>query len=124
MFKVLIVEDDPSLLKLIRKYLDSEGMQTTVAADGRAAIEYLEAETPDLICLDLMLPEVSGYDVCDYVRKTPRLVSVPILIASARALPADRATAEEVGASAYVTKPFTRQGFMSEVRRLLTPKVA
>jgi DNA-binding response OmpR family regulator len=119
-FKVLIVEDEPTLLKMVQKYLDYEGMMTTIRSDGRSALKFLETETPDLICLDLVLPEVSGYDVCDFVRKTPRLSAVPVLMMSARTLPADRAHAEEVGVNAYLTKPFTREDFMAVVRRLLT----
>jgi DNA-binding response OmpR family regulator len=121
-FKVLIVEDEPTLLKMVQKYLDYEGMMTTIRSDGRSALKYLETETPDLICLDLVLPEVSGYDVCDFVRKTPRLSAVPVLMMSARTLPADRAHAEEVGVSAYLTKPFAREDFMEVVRQLLTAR--
>jgi DNA-binding response OmpR family regulator len=122
-FKVLIVEDEPTLLKMVQKYLDYEGMMTTIRSDGRSALKYLETETPDLICLDLVLPEVSGYDVCDFVRKTPRLSAVPVLMMSARTLPADRAHAEEVGVNVYLTKPFAREDFMEAVRRLLTARL-
>jgi DNA-binding response OmpR family regulator len=116
---VLVVEDEPSVRKLIQSYLEHEGMKVEVRGDGRSALDYLQSATPDLICLDLVLPEVSGYDICEFVRKTPRLKEVPIMMVSARTLPADRAYAEELGASLYITKPFSRADFLKHVRQLL-----
>src|SRR5579872_6915363 len=95
-------------------------MSVDARGDGRSALEYLAGQTPDLICLDLVLPEVSGYDVCDFIRKTPRLASIPVLMISARTLPADRAYAEEVGVSAYLTKPFSRAELVKQIRALIT----
>jgi DNA-binding response OmpR family regulator len=117
--RVLVVEDEPAVRKLLASYLEHEGMQVEVRADGRSAMQYLESATPDLICIDLVLPEVSGYDVCEYVRKTARLAAVPILMISARTLPADRAHAEELGVSLYLTKPFSRADLLKHVRQLL-----
>jgi DNA-binding response OmpR family regulator len=116
---VLVVEDEPAVRRLIQSYLEHEGMKVEVRGDGRSALDYLTSATPDLICLDLVLPEVSGYDICEFVRKTPRLVRVPILMISARTLPADRAYAEELGVSLYITKPFSRADFLKHVRQLL-----
>jgi two-component system chemotaxis response regulator CheY len=119
--KTLLVEDDPALQKLVKSYLDQMGVEVLVASDGQSAISLLAEHTPDLVCLDLMLPQVSGYDVCEHMRKTPRLRAVPVLIMSARTLPEDRAHAEEVGASAYLIKPFSRAQFSEQVRSLLSP---
>ena len=117
---VLVVEDEPSVRKLIQSYLEHEGMQVEVRGDGQSALDYLATATPDLICLDLVLPEVSGYDICEFVRKTARLKDIPILMISARTLPSDRAQAEELGVSQYIIKPFSRDDLLSNVRRLLT----
>ena len=92
------------------------------AGTGKAALAALQRITPALICLDLMLPEQSGYTrVCEFVRREPRLLNVPVLVVSARALPEDRAAAEEAGATAYIVKPFTRQLVTQTVHALLLP---
>ena len=84
--------------------------------DGRRSGFLKEAESrPDLVCLDLMLPELSGFEVCEFMRSIPALMSVPILVMSARAKPMDRAFAEEVGATAYLIKPFKRSEFSRAV---------
>jgi DNA-binding response OmpR family regulator len=117
--KVLIVEDDPTVRVMLRSYLGVMGHEVVEAGDGKAGIAELERSRPDLLCLDLMLPESSGYDVCEYVRKSETFKELPILIISARTLPADRAFAEEVGASAFLTKPFTRAELTKAVNEML-----
>ena len=120
---VMVVEDDPALRKLVHGYLETLGMAVVSVSDGRAALTHLKDSVPDLICLDLMLPEFSGYDVCDSIRNTPALKDVPILVMSARTLPADRAQALDLGATAYLTKPFNRAEFVKQVRALLPASV-
>jgi two-component system chemotaxis response regulator CheY len=117
--RVLVVEDDPALQKLVMSHLKRLGLEADVASNGVAAIQYIEAHKPDLVCLDLMLPRMSGYEVCEHIRRTPALQHIPILVMSARTLPEDRAHAEEVGASAYLSKPFTREQFATQVRALI-----
>jgi two-component system chemotaxis response regulator CheY len=88
------------------------------AADGRSAIRILKdakQSRPDLVCLDLMLPELNGFEVCEFMRSSPELRGIPILVMSARAKPMDRAFAEEVGATAYLVKPFKRSDFSRAV---------
>src|SRR5437763_14086222 len=116
----LVVEDDPEIRKLIRKYLEKLGFSVREAGTGKAALVLLEQIDPVLVCLDLMLPESSGYEICDHMRKTPRLKSVPVLVISARAMPTDRAQAEEVGASAYLIKPIRWVSFAATVRALVS----
>jgi two-component system OmpR family response regulator len=115
----LVVEDDPDLRKLVRRYLEGMGMDVSEVAEGRAAILHVAVHRPDVVCLDLMLPELSGYDVCQYMRNEVRLRDVPILMMSARGLPQDRAYAEQVGASTYLVKPFKRQAFNAAVLQLI-----
>jgi two-component system chemotaxis response regulator CheY len=113
--KALVVEDHPDARALIRTYLLGMGVEVVDVAEGRAAIRQLESSPPDLVCLDLMLPELSGYEVCEFMRAHPTLKDVPILIMSARAKPMDRAFAEDVGATAYLVKPFKRSDFSRAV---------
>ena len=113
--KALVVEDHPDARALVRTYLLSMGVEVVDVAEGRSAIRQLELSPPDLVCLDLMLPELSGFEVCEFMRAHPALREVPILIMSARAKPMDRAFAEEVGATAYLVKPFKKIDFSRAV---------
>jgi DNA-binding response OmpR family regulator len=115
----LVVEDDPDLRGLVRRHLESLGMTVTEAGEGRSAILHVAVHRPDLVVLDLMLPELSGYEVCQFMRGEARLKEVPILIMSARGLPQDRAYAEQVGASTYLVKPFRRPAFLAAVHELV-----
>jgi DNA-binding response OmpR family regulator len=115
----LVVDDDPDIRKLVSAHLTRLGFAVSSAADGRSAIKRLDEARPDLVCIDLMLPESSGLDVCEYVMKTPALKDLPLLMISARTTPADRAVAEELGARAYLTKPFTRAQFEAHVKLVL-----
>ena len=121
----LVVEDDPDVRGLVGRMLRASGLDVAEVAEGRSAILHLAVhQPPDLVCLDLMLPELSGYDVCEYMRGDARLQGVPILIMSARALPQDRAYAEQVGASSYLVKPFKQKAFQAAVDALLVPAAA
>ena len=118
---VLVVEDDPPLRKLVAGYLKLLNFAVIEAADGKKAMTALGEQRYDLICLDLMLPESSGYDVLEFIRKEG-LAKVPVLMMSARSLPEDRAQAEELGATLYLIKPFTRSDFTKAVKAVLEVK--
>jgi DNA-binding response OmpR family regulator len=113
--KALVVEDHPDARALVRTYLLAMGLEVVDVAEGRSAIRILKVDRPDLVCLDLMLPELSGFEVCEFMRSNPELRDIPILVMSARAKPMDRAFAEEVGATAYLIKPFKRSEFSRAV---------
>lgn len=115
----LVVDDDPDIRKLLATTLHRMGFIVSEAADGRAAIKRLTEARPSLLCIDLMLPESSGYDVCEHVLKTPALSGLPIVMVSARTMPADRAQAEELGVRAYLTKPFTQTQLKHAVAQAL-----
>lgn len=115
----LVVDDDPDIRRVIIVYLERLGFEVTAAGDGRTAIKLLDAGRPTLLCIDLMLPESSGYDVCEHVRQQAHLRGLPILMISARTMPEDRAYAEELGVTRYLTKPFTQAQFVAEVQRTL-----
>jgi DNA-binding response OmpR family regulator len=112
----LVVEDDPEIRKLLRKYLEKLGFAVEEAGTAKAALAVLETnDPPRLICLDLMLPDTSGYTLCETIRKSPKWAEVPVLIVSARSMPPDRALAEEVGATAYLIKPIRWASFAEMV---------
>lgn len=116
---VLVVDDDPEIRKLLVTALSRMGFEVSSAADGKSAIKQLTQTRPSLLCVDLMLPESSGYDVCEYVQKTSALSGLPILMVSARSMPEDRAQAEEVGVRVYLPKPFTQAQLRQAVEQAL-----
>jgi two-component system response regulator RegX3 len=107
------VEDEQSLADSVRYNLEREGYAVSVAGDGRRALERFRAESPALVILDLMLPELSGLDVCKAIRAES---DVPIIIVTAKDAEADKVTGLELGADDYVTKPFSVRELISRVR--------
>ncbi|MGH2636727.1 MAG: response regulator [Actinomycetota bacterium] len=111
--RILVVEDEESLADSVRYNLEREGYGVSVATDGRGALERFRAERPALVILDLMLPEVSGLDVCRTIRAES---DVPIIMVTAKDSEADKVTGLELGADDYVTKPFSMRELVSRVR--------
>jgi two-component system response regulator RegX3 len=111
--RILIVEDEESLADSIRYNLEREGFSVDVAGDGRRALERFRESPANLVILDLMLPEVSGLDVCRTIRTES---SVPIIMVTAKDAEADRVSGLELGADDYVTKPFSMRELISRVR--------
>lgn len=120
---VLVVEDHPGLRIQLRETLKDAGYEVITAADARSAKNALATVTPDLVCADLVLPEGSGYELCELIRSTPHLSGVPVLVVTGRTLPSDRAFAVEAGANVVLTKPFELNEFLIEVRSLIDDKV-
>ncbi|MGH2709947.1 MAG: response regulator transcription factor [Actinomycetota bacterium] len=111
--RILIVEDEESLADSTRYNLEREGFSVDVAGDGRQALERFRESPPSLVILDLMLPEVSGLDVCRTIRAES---TVPIIMVTAKDAEADRVSGLELGADDYVTKPFSMRELVSRVR--------
>jgi two-component system response regulator RegX3 len=111
--RILVVEDEPSLAETMRYNLEREGFSVSLAEDGRRALERFRAEPPALVILDLMLPEMSGLDVCRQIRAESE---VPIIIVTAKDSEADKVAGLELGADDYVTKPFSVRELVSRVR--------
>ena len=116
---VMVVVAEPTLRQLVQRQLKSQSFDVVIASDAEAAIHELETRKPHLVCIDLLLPRDSGYEVCEFIRRTPRLRDVPILVMSERASAADRAYAEEAGADGFLPKPFSLNQFNEQVRALL-----
>ena len=111
--RILVVEDEASLADTVRYNLEREGYAVAVAADGRRALERFHADSPSLVILDLMLPELSGLDVCREIRQ---ISTVPIIMVTAKDSEADKVSGLEIGADDYVTKPFSVRELVSRVR--------
>jgi two-component system response regulator RegX3 len=110
---ILVVEDEEALADTVRYGLEREGYEVSVVTDGRAALERFRADRPALVILDLMLPELSGLDVCRAIRAES---DVPIVIVTAKDAEADKVAGLELGADDYVTKPFSVRELVSRVR--------
>ena len=115
----LIVEDDPDARRLVATCLRRLGLRVFEAATAAQALAALERATPNLVCLDLRLPDASGFSVCEHLRRTPRLTDVPVLVITALGEAADRAQAHAAGADEYLTKPFRATALVASVRQLL-----
>lgn len=113
---ILVVEDDSNLLAVLKYNLDREGYRVITAADGAQALEKARQVKPDLIILDIMLPELSGYEVCRILR---RETTIPILMLTAKAEEVDTIVGLEIGADDYVTKPFSMRELLARVRAML-----
>jgi DNA-binding response OmpR family regulator len=114
--RILVVEDDLTLLETLEYNLTGEGYEVTSAADGLTALEVAREEKPDLVLLDLMLPRLDGFEVCRILR---RETNVPILMLTARTDEVDRVVGLEVGADDYLTKPFSMRELLARVKALL-----
>jgi two-component system, OmpR family, alkaline phosphatase synthesis response regulator PhoP len=117
--RILIVEDDPDIAHLVARYLDKAGFQTERAATGREALQAIAAKPPDLLVLDLMLPQVDGLEVCRMLRADPSTAALPIIMLTARAEESERIVGLELGADDYLAKPFSPGELVARVRALL-----
>jgi DNA-binding response OmpR family regulator len=117
--QILIVEDDPDIAELVARYLDKAGYVTTRAASGREALRLIAAKVPDLVVLDLMLPQVDGLEVCRAVRANEHTAGIPIIMLTARADESERIVGLELGADDYLAKPFSPNELVARVRALL-----
>jgi len=110
--RALLVEDDPNIVDLIRSNLAVRGFDTIVSADGARALQLLETEAPDIVLLDLMLPEADGFELCRQIRERS---PVAIIVVSARGGERDKVTALHVGADDYLTKPFSIEELLARI---------
>jgi DNA-binding response OmpR family regulator len=114
--RILIVDDDPSIRKFIGANLDARGYAVLTAENGEEGVRMAEREAPDMIILDIMMPEMNGFEACRKIRKFSR---VPILMLSAREGENDKEKCVELGANDYITKPFVLRDLLIRVQSLL-----
>lgn len=116
MGKVLIVDDDQNICELLRLYIEKEGYDTRIANDGKAALEVFDEYNPDLIMLDIMLPELDGWQVCREIRKKSQC---PIIMLTAKSEVFDKVLGLELGADDYVVKPFEAKEIVARIKAVL-----
>src|SRR5579864_9753673 len=117
MTKILIVEDEPAMVSGLRDNFEFEGYQVITAADGVSGLERALADSPDLVILDVMMPRMSGLDVCKQLKS--RRPAIPIIMLTARGQEVDKVVGLELGADDYVTKPFSIRELLARVKAVL-----
>ncbi|HJM74596.1 MAG TPA: response regulator transcription factor, partial [Dehalococcoidia bacterium] len=114
--KILVADDEQNIVRLLRLYLRNEGYEVVAASDGRRALDRFATESPDLVLLDLMMPELGGFEVCTEIRKSS---DVPVIMLTARSDDVDKIVGLEMGADDYITKPFNPREVIARVKAAL-----
>ncbi|MEM8535310.1 MAG: response regulator transcription factor [Chloroflexota bacterium] len=117
--RILVVDDDPSIVRALRSYLEQANLSVLTAYDGSTAMRLLENEQPELLILDLMLPDRDGWNITRAIRSSPTLATTPIIMLTARVDDTDKIIGLELGADDYITKPFNAREVTARVRSLL-----
>jgi two-component system alkaline phosphatase synthesis response regulator PhoP len=117
--RILVVDDDKAIVKILRSYLEQAGYEVLVGYDGQTAVAVLRHDKPDLLILDLMLPDQDGYDITRFIRSDTHLSTIPIIMLTARVEDTDKIIGLELGADDYITKPFNAREVVARVRALL-----
>ena len=119
--KVLIVDDEPSIAKILRKQLEVAGFEVNVGVDGEDGLAKAREWRPELILLDVMLPKLSGHEVCKALKADAELKKVPVIMLTAKTQRQDQDLAQAQGADGFLTKPFQLSELLAKVRALLAP---
>jgi len=117
--RIFVVDDEPDVVELLQTVLELEGFEVEAATDGRSALARLLANPPDLLILDLMMPDLDGMELLKLLRLDPKGTRIPVLILSARTGQHDQIASLQLGANAYVCKPFSNKELVAQVRQLL-----
>jgi CheY-like chemotaxis protein len=120
--RILIVEDQAMIVGMLKMRLEANNYEVITAADGQEGLEKARKENPDLIILDIMLPKLNGYKVCQLLKADPNYNEIPIIISSGRTPQEVGKVGKEVGADAYVSKPFEAEVLLSKIKELLEKK--
>lgn len=119
---ILLIEDDPMVARLVELAVGPKGYQTIFAPNGLQGLKMAQANPPDLILLDLMLPGQDGFEVLHQLRAEPQTANVPVIVVSSKSQLADKETAAKIGANAYLSKPYKRAELLSLIRSLLSER--
>jgi DNA-binding response OmpR family regulator len=117
--KILVVDDEPEAVELLEFNLKQAGYAVTTAGDGAEALKKARSQVPDLIVLDVMLPEMDGFEICKSLRLDPGTAKVPVIMLTAKAAEIDRVLGLELGADDYLTKPFSPRELMLRIKKIL-----
>jgi DNA-binding response OmpR family regulator len=118
--KILVIDDDPMIVKLLQTLLVSNGFEVQSSLDAPEGLEIAIKGSPELIILDVMMPLINGFNICRLMKTQESCKGIPIIILTSRATENDRRIAEEVGADAYVAKPFKAQELLDKIRSLIS----
>lgn len=117
--KILVVDDEPNIVLSLEFLMKQAGFEVRTAADGEAALNVIAADRPDLVLLDVMMPRKNGYEVCQTIRAHPDWKDIYIVMLTAKGREVEREKGLALGANAYITKPFSTQEVVAQVRKLL-----
>jgi len=117
--KILVVDDEPGIVKMVKMRLEASDYEVITAFDGQDGFEKAKKESPDLMILDLMLPKIDGHRVCALLKSDTRYAKIPIVMFTAKAGEEDKKLGQEVGADAYLTKPFEPNALLAKINELL-----
>ena len=119
MKKILLVDDEPQLVEMVKMRLEANNYEVILASDGEEALEKARGEKPDLIILDIMLPKLDGYKVCRMLKFDDKYSSIPVIMFTARSQESEKSMGKEVGADAYIIKPFEPEMLLGKIKELL-----
>ncbi|MFC1480143.1 PleD family two-component system response regulator [Candidatus Omnitrophota bacterium] len=117
--KILVVDDEPIIVKLLTNRLEVSGYDVITATDGEKALEEVRREQPDLLILDIVLPKIDGYKLCELLKSDEKYSKIPVIMLSASVKKKDLEMAEKMGADAYMVKPFNARELLSKIKELL-----
>ncbi len=117
--RILIADDEPNIVVSLEFLMKREGFDVSTAADGEAALAALASGVPDLVLLDIMLPKMNGFEVCQRIRANPQWNGVKVLMLTAKGRDTEVSKGLALGADAYVTKPFSTKDLVAQIRQLL-----
>jgi len=119
---IFVVDDEPDILELVAIHLKKSGFKVTEFQDGNSFLSAIEHQVPDLVILDLMLPDADGFEICKYLRKKDEFCSLPIIMLTAKGEETDKVLGLELGADDYMTKPFSPRELVARVKAVLRRK--
>ena len=123
MAKILVIDDEIQLIEMVKMRLEANGHEVITAHDGQEGLEKAKSERPELIMCDVMMPKMDGYKVCGLLKKDARYSKIPVILFTARAQKEDAEVGQEVGADAYITKPFEPPVLLAKIDELLKKQI-
>lgn len=121
MKKILVVDDDPYILMSLEFLMKKNGFDVMVARNGTEALEIVDKQVPDIVLLDIMMPDVDGYAICKHIKSSKKLKEAKVVFMSAKSKETDIQKGYDLGASLYVTKPFSTRQLLKQVQELISP---
>jgi DNA-binding response OmpR family regulator len=118
--KILVVDDDPYILMSLEFLMKKNGFDVMVARNGTEALEIVEKQVPDIVLLDIMMPDVDGYAICKHIKSSKKLKEAKVVFMSAKSKETDIQKGYDLGASLYVTKPFSTRQLLKQVQELIS----